>query len=66
MRYAEIALALGKLGAELHSLLLLNAGFLGRLEVHPIVSNAIQPLNGAVSTSKQLEIVYSSVKNVPC
>ena len=41
----EVALAIGKLRAELDGLLLLDAGLLGRLEVHPIVSNAIQPLN---------------------
>ena len=43
--YTEVALAIGKLGAELDGLLLLDAGLLGRLEVHPIVSYAIQPLN---------------------
>ena len=45
VRNTEVALAIGKLGAELDGLLLLDAGLLGRLEVHPIVSNAIQPLN---------------------
>ena len=45
VRNAEVALAIGKLGAELDGLLLLNAGLLGRLEVHPNVSDAIQPIN---------------------
>lgn len=47
VRDTEVTLALGKLGAELHGLLLLNAGLLGRLQVHPIVSKAIQRLNRA-------------------
>ena len=59
MRNTEVALAIGKLGAELDGLLLLDAGLLGRLEVHPIVSDAIQPLNLAQRAPECMEVTHS-------
>ena len=49
VRNTEVAFTLGELGTELNGLLLLNAGLLGRLQVHPIVSDAIQPFTLARS-----------------
>ena len=66
VRNDEVTLALGKLGAELDGLLLLNAGFLGRLEAHPSVSDAIQPLNIAQIGSKRRDPVQHSIKDSPC
>ena len=59
VRNTEVALAIGKLGAELDGLLLLDAGLLGRLEVHPIVSDAIQPLNLAQRAPECMEVTHS-------
>ena len=66
VRNAEVALAIGKLGAELDGLLLLNAGLLGRLEVHPIVSDAIQPINLAQRAPECMEAAHNGRMNVPC
>ena len=66
VRNTKVALAIGKLGAELDGLLLLDAGLLGRLEVHPIVSNAIQPLNPTQRDPFCLEVAHNGRKNVPC
>ena len=65
VRNAEVALAIGKLGAELDGLLLLDAGLLGRLEVHPIVSDAIQPINLAQRAPECMEVTHNGRMNVP-
>ena len=66
VRNTEVALAIGKLGAELDGLLLLDAGLLGRLEVHPIVSDAIQPINLVQRAPECMEAAHDGRMNVPC